>query len=528
MTQEKETGRREEIADLRRDVAKIHNHSIILKDVNFLNHIGYFCHDDHRAATITSPMSFSDRITLEGAPFQLDYTVTPDPRYGYPGTIAYKIWDWVDSALTFYGRPAKNPIFFDMSTLRQVCGLAKSGSNDKMIRRAINQLRHTDISTKCYRLGKNQWVKLTYRLIDSVLEFGEKNEARGGFLSISQNILTSYNNLLHLPLNKNYYIKALETSAARTLYALFFRAFYAARKAGQKTPVLSKDYRSLCAQLGYKPRLFKSKIKEQLGPHLDALAHKKVGLIESWDVQPNSNKNGFNIQIVASPGFEKTAITDTFQRPIPFLPPPPHSISDPTAICAAEAVVHFLDRRFGLTQDEGFMSPKDIANMKQFIDLLPAGTDPKEFINYCLNAASEQKIELASVGGMKIFVNSFLSKKHSSMKKTSVIEAKKKQEIQKDEIDSLQFDFLVDVWRIFELKNKDLAEKVSLDLHHTLMADRVTKAAYDTDGATGLVYSKMLANSKMEYAKKMATRDMWNAFLSQQGKMEFVSFCPVD
>lgn len=528
MTREDEEKESLDIVKLRRDMARIHSHPTIFKDVNFLNHIGYFCHDDHRAATISAPMVFSDRITLEGAPFQLDYTVTPDPRYGYPSTIAYKIWDWIDSALTFYGRPARNPIFFDMATLRLVCGLAKSGTNDKIIRKAINQLRHTDISTKCYRLGKNQWVKLTYRLIDTVLEFGENNEAKGGFISISQNILTSYNNQLSFTLSKGHYMKALETSSARALYALFYRAFTAAQKAGQEKPVLIKDYRSLCAQLGFRPRPYKSQIKQQLVRHMEVLSSKKIGLLASWEILPNSNNNGFNIKLVAAQGFEKVIAADKFQQSIPFLPPPPQNISEPAELRAAEAVVYFLEKRFGLNQDEGFINNKDISNMKQFIDILPGGTNPKEFIDHCLSAAADQKLELASVGGMKIFVNSFLSQKITSQKRKAILkESDKKQEI-KDKATSLQTEFLMSVWDEFATHNKEQAEEREREFHNELMRDRVVKDSFDSKGADSVLYSKMIDNSKRQFAKSITNKESWRCFLKNNDVAveTFIDFFP--
>lgn len=514
----------EQISNLRKAVDNIQSHQIILKDVNFLNHIGYFCHDDHQAANRLTPCSFSDRITLEGSPFQLDYTVTPDPRYGYPGTIAYKIWDWVDSVLTFYGRPAKNPIFFDIPTLRHVCGLTKTGGNDKLIRKALNQLRHTDIHTKCYRLGKGQWIKLSYRLIESIVEFGEKNEVRGGLVSISQPLLTSYNNSLHLPLNKDIYLDTLKTSTTRALYAMFFRAFYAARKAGAEVPVVTKNYQSLCAQLGYKPHPFKSLIIQQLSKHMTALEHPDTGLIQSWEVLPNNTRSGFNIRVTAAKDFNATNFSHQ-NNPLTTIFPEKKGASQ-EEILAMESVFYFLQKRFSLNENESFVSPKDVANMQQFIKILPQGTDPKIFIDYCLTEAEKQSFQLASVGGMKIFINSFLGEKIPSLQKNKLIEKKRKQTDQNETLRQLHDEFLMLVWRSLENDNPEEAEKFTKIFHNEVLKDSVVLKAFNEGGENSITYSSMIKNCRIELAKKIATKTAWDAFLSQSGKIQFSPFFP--
>jgi len=496
----------------------------ILKDINLLNHIGYFCHDPVKAKQIKEPILFIENINILGEKVEMRYTVSPNVNYGYPSVTAYQICDFIDRFLTYHGRPASNPVPFDMKLLRDFLGLSKTGHNDDTIRNALYQLRHTAVeTTHFFPEHKNKWIATTFTVFDDIVSVGEHDEIRGGLIYLNKYFIESFNNKNHIPINYERY-EDLSTHS-KVLFLELFKSFSAQRRANLHHDFsVEKDYDAICRVLGFKVQNHKSLIKRQLSPHFNALKKDKCALISFYDIQKRARNKGFKISTKPGDGFHKDY--DDFNKNPDHLEAKSKAHKNEKDITAIQLVSYFHKKKVGLkSMDETtyHISEKEVNFAKSLLKRF-CKAKAINFIDYALNEAVKTNFDMKTFNGVKVYLNQYLA---IEQKREEQEKLKKERELvnQKTQQAKQEWDlFLREKYQSYleTLGNQERDEHTK-NIKNQALECMFAKQSYDDFGEKGVIYQATISNKIDSFIKdKLITYAEFDEWSKKRGKEDIV------
>ena len=402
----------------------------LFNEINILRLEGYyFCLDPKAAAKRVSKQSFVEYLKTPEEMVERPLHIEPHPTYGYPGVLAYKILQATMKKLSDYGYPAPENVSFSQRELARLCGRKSfGGGNSKEFFRASMQLNSTKVWCSFYDKETKEWQAITFYLIDSCLFSGKGEQIQQCVFHIHPSIIKSLNNRYALCLNYSR-MEALEPIAIVLFKRLFFHFSHLYSQQKNRDFSFTKDYGSICRNWlgGIKPERYKSLIlSNQLGRHLKGL--RQVKLIKAWDIEKNSEGDGFNITFYPGEGFfedyahfykKDRQLAMQFAR-----------VSDERKIQQPmELVSYFYKRLYQLDElEEAIFSDKETAFAAELLGKY-AFSDIQEWIDYAIRKALESRFDIKSFGGIKVYGNEFwLEKKRRTKQKEDEQEQREAQQ----------------------------------------------------------------------------------------------------
>jgi hypothetical protein len=277
----------------------------LFHELNLLRLEGYyFCLDPKASAKYTRKREFVERIRTPNEVLEQPLAIEPNPNYGYPSIIAYKVLQACMKKLSEYGLPVPDSVCFTQRELARMIGRKSFGGKDSQaIFQAAMQLYKTDIWSSFYDKETQEWQAITFRIIDECLFSGKKDRISRCVFKINSRIVKSLNHRYAFWIN-HLRLDGLEPIATALYKHLFyhFGTLFSQLKRPEFT--FHKDYADICTQWlgGLTVLKYKSKIlNEQLGRHLQLL--KKRELINKFELGKNSDGDGFTLVFWPGPGF---------------------------------------------------------------------------------------------------------------------------------------------------------------------------------------------------------------------------------
>jgi hypothetical protein len=275
----------------------------LYNEINLLRLEGYyFCFDKRATAERLGTRKILEQIKLPKGSSERPIVIEANPAYGYPSTVAYKVYQAILKKISDYGRPVPETVSFSRRELARLFGFKSFGGFQwNRLYTAIQQLRHTDIACTLYDKEGADWVHLRFNLINGILMSGSKGRLTQVSIRLEPFISKSLNNLYSLCLNYSR-IEKLEPISIALYKHLFYHFSNVHSQTRSRHFTYNKDYADLCHQWlgGLTILKYKSKIlSEQLGPHLKAL--KDCSLISTFEIDKKANGNG-GFTLLFSPG----------------------------------------------------------------------------------------------------------------------------------------------------------------------------------------------------------------------------------
>src|SRR5918993_4136206 len=131
--------------DVPEDVYGIAEPERLFNEANLLRLEGrLFCFDPKEAGRRAgTAQTFEERVRLEEVVKQ-PLIIRPDPEFGYPSPLAYKVLQAISKKLTEEGFPAPESVSFSQRELARLIGRTSFGGRDSAeLYRAIMQLHST-------------------------------------------------------------------------------------------------------------------------------------------------------------------------------------------------------------------------------------------------------------------------------------------------------------------------------------------------------------------------------------------------
>lgn len=147
-------------------------------EINLLRIEGYyFCFDPKKAGKIEAQQEFLERIKTPETILERPITIEPHPTFGYPSILAYKVFQAILKKLSDYGYPTPESVSFSYRELARLMGQESfGGRSQKQIYRALKQIQKTEITCTLYNKETDDWMHLSFHMIDSLLLSGKKQE----------------------------------------------------------------------------------------------------------------------------------------------------------------------------------------------------------------------------------------------------------------------------------------------------------------------------------------------------------------
>lgn len=255
----------------------------LLEELNVLRVEGrYFCFDKHAIKGRTGVLTYREGSRS---------VIIDVSRHGHPSALAYRVLQGIFRKVTLEGRPFPDTISFTYRELAKLIGRDIIGGQDaKEIFAAIRQLEDTKIEIILHRGDEEQ----SYNSLRFSMLAGTGFIAEGDELSprkIRQAVLTLHPFVMnsmrkgHFAIFNWHRVSELEplTAALYKRVYLHLSNLYE-NKYDRESLKFEKDYEDICAEWlgGLKPQKYRSKILEQLEPHLDVL--KGCGVVRSATV----------------------------------------------------------------------------------------------------------------------------------------------------------------------------------------------------------------------------------------------------
>ena len=264
-----------------------------------------FCFDPKEAGRRRAEtQTFEETIRLEKVVKQ-PIIIKPDPEFGYPSPLSYKILQAICKKLTEEGFPVPNTVSFSQRELARLIGRSSfGGAQSQELYRAIMQLHATRVQCSFYDKKSVQWTTVSFFVLCEALFSGKKSTLSTCMVSVHPRIVESLNNKHYACINWNR-LMALEPIGMVLYKRLFyhFSNLYHPRRSRDDLR-FEKDYEALCSEWlgGLKPERYRSKILQtQLGRHLDGL--KAVRLIRKFEIAKRADGDGLKLVFWPGKGF---------------------------------------------------------------------------------------------------------------------------------------------------------------------------------------------------------------------------------
>jgi hypothetical protein len=264
-----------------------------------------FCFDPKEAGRRRdAPRTYEETIRLEEV-VKRPLIIRPDPAFGHPSVLAYKVLQAISKKLTEEGFPAPTTVSFSQRELGRLVGRSSFGGNQsRQLYRAIMQLHTTRVQCSLYDKKTEQWSTASFYVLYEALFSGKRNNLNACVVSVHPRIVESLNNKHYACINWNR-LMALEPIGMALYKRLFyhFSNLYHPRRSRDGLR-FEKAYEDICGEWlgGLRPERYRSKIiQTQLGRHLEAL--KATRLIRRYEIARRAEGEGFKLVVWPGTGF---------------------------------------------------------------------------------------------------------------------------------------------------------------------------------------------------------------------------------
>ena len=403
----------------------------LFNEINLLRLEGYyFCLDPKEAARRTNKKyEFFEIIKRPKSEIEKrPVVIVPNPRYGYPSILAYKVLQAIMRKLSGFSYPLPDTVHFSQRELARLAGRNSFGGwNQEQFYNAIRQLRTTEAAYWFYNKVTGEWSDRNFQILDTDMWSGKEHQITRCSVRLHHSIVESLNNRHALCLN---YARMEELAPIGV--ALFKRLFfhfsnlYSLKRTKKFTYV--KSYASVCTTWlgGLKVLSYKSKIlQDQLGRHLDAL--KQTTLIKDFAVEKNTKGDGFNLVFTPGEGF----FEDYHRFYFTHLEIDQEYHKDEERK-KQEQPLRLVERFYQNLYHHNDMSGLVILDKEiEFAKTLLETYSPDEIIDlitYTVDAATRTRFAIRSFGGMKVYVNAWREEKATRAKRAAKEQEKAAQE----------------------------------------------------------------------------------------------------
>jgi len=274
----------------------------LLEEINVVKLEGrYFCFDLREVPKRKGVLEYRDGD--RGLKIELH------PDCGQPSVLAYRVLQAVFRKVTLEGRPFPDTVAFTYRELGRLVGREIFGGKDtRDLLNAIRQLEDTKVTLFIYNGEKKEsrWVRFGLVVTSGFIAEGEKAQPtriKSAVLTLHPAIIDSMRRGHFAVFNWDRILCLPPLSAAlyKRLYMHLSNLFE--NKHNKATLKFEKDYTDICGEWlgGLQPFPYKSRIEQQLKPHLDAL--KTSGILRSWSVEKKADRKSYKLVFTPGSGF---------------------------------------------------------------------------------------------------------------------------------------------------------------------------------------------------------------------------------
>jgi hypothetical protein len=257
----------------------------------------YFCLDPKEAARRTNDKyEFFEIIRRPKSEIEKrPVVIVPNPRYGYPSILAYKVLQAIMRKLSWFSYPMPDTVQFSQRELARLVGRNSFGGwNQEQFYNAIRQLRATEAAYWFFDKVTGEWTNRNFQILNTDIWSGREHQITRCSVQLHHSIVESLNNRHAMCLNFPR-MEELAPIGVALFKRLFFHFSNLYSLKRTKDFSYTKSYASVCTTWlgGLKVLPYKSVIlKDQLGRHLEAL--KQTTLIKDFGAVPLSRETGFS------------------------------------------------------------------------------------------------------------------------------------------------------------------------------------------------------------------------------------------
>ena len=261
----------------------------------------YFCFDPKEVPKRKGALEYRDGD--RGLKIELH------PDCGQPSILAYRVLQAIFRKVTLEGRPFPDTVAFSYRELGRLVGRDIFGGKDTCdLLTAIRQLEDTKVTLFIYNgdTKESRWVRFSLIVTSGFIAEGDHarpTRIKSAVLTLHPAIIDSMRRGHFVVFNWDRLLSLPPLSAAlyKRLYMHLSNLFET--KHNKATLKFEKDYADICGEWlgGLQPFPYKSRIEQQLAPHLDTL--KLAGLIRSWTVEKKADNKSYKLVFTPGEGF---------------------------------------------------------------------------------------------------------------------------------------------------------------------------------------------------------------------------------
>ena len=425
----------------------------------------------------------------EGKTAERPIVVEPNPRYGRPSLLAYKLLNVIIKKLSERGVHDDARVSFTFSELSGKIGRSSwGGRNAAQIFEALSQIQSTNVSLWGYNKALKEWANYRFSIFSNVYVIGTKGQFSGGFVTLDQWIISNLLQNYHRTINYAR-ITTLDPIAI-ALYKHVYNIF-ATRYSHRQHPTFEKNYINICAEWlgGLKPQKHKSRILQQLGPHLEQL--KEVKLLRSYEIQRNASRE-WKLKFTPGNGFKEDY--DSFYRKAiqPSFAFAYHEekkkIQGPL-----ELVYYFYSKLYNTKNANNISvySPRE-ADLAKFILLNLTSEEGRAFVDFALAQAAATGFNIKTFGGLRQYLPAWSAIKEQ-------LEAKKQKEEKQKE----------------ERRQEEAKQRYETFRKGAIAEIRIQMSPQEISRIEGMVRNQILIENPMPFGLDMLVRIRTDALLAK-------------
>lgn len=240
---------------------------------------------------------YRDIVTRGDQKIEILWSVSANPKYGYPGLFDREVHKAIEQIITEIlrkKRKVENPI--PLGSLYNLCkrrGIKKFGGKEyNKIKKALQRIIFTGIESKgtFYSKGRKEWIEDNFHLYERIVFKGETlpngEIADTNYLFLGSWYLQNLNSFYIKPIDYNY-LQSLKNKIASRLYEILGVKFYGLRN--KREDFICYRYSKLCQLLPITPQKYISLAKQQLDPSHKELQY--TGFLFDYDWNENTGKD---------------------------------------------------------------------------------------------------------------------------------------------------------------------------------------------------------------------------------------------
>ena len=429
----------DDMADIKQHMHTLQTETSELQDARLFNEINllrlegfYFCLDPKDAQRRTNgKYEFFQIIRRRKTEIEKrPVIVIPNPIFGYPSILAYKVLQAIMFKLSWFSYPVPDTVQFTQRELARLIGRSSFGGSDQQnFYNAIQQLRSTRVSYWHYNKQTDEWANHNIQILDTDIWSGRENQITRCSVQLHASIIESLNNRHAMCLNyaRMEHLAPIGVALFKRLF-FHFSNLYSLKRAKDFT--YTKSYTAVCTTWlgGLKVLRFRSDIqRDQLGRHLAAL--KQTTLISDYEIEKNTRGDGFNLVVRPGEGFFEDY--ERFYLKHLEIDQEYHKDEERKK---QEQPLRMVEKFYQNLYHRGDLSglvilDKEIEYAKTLLATYSA-EEITDLILYTIDAAGRTKFAIRSFGGVKVYVNAWLDEKATRAKQVA---KQQKQDAQKKE-----------------------------------------------------------------------------------------------